>query len=200
MARLAILGAGGHAKVVADAALSSGSFGEIFFFDDGNPQQLVVGSTEDLLKAHGEFDGVVVAIGDNSVRHDKYELLRSSGVSIATVVHSSAVIAASAVLGAGCVVFAGTVVNPDARIAENSILNTRCVVDHDCILESSVHIGPNVALGGGVQLGTRSWIGIGATVKHGVSISANVLIGAGAVVVKNISEPGIYAGVPAHQL
>lgn len=52
-------------------------------------------------------------------------------------------------------------------------------------------------LAGNVTVGRRTWVGIGASVKNGVTICDNCMIGAGAVVVKNISEPGTYIGVPA---
>jgi len=71
--RLAILGASGHGKVVADAASLSG-WGEIVFFDDAWPAVAkngpweVVGRSPDLLTKAAEFDGAVVAIGNNGIR------------------------------------------------------------------------------------------------------------------------------------
>ena len=46
----------------------------------------------------------------------------------------------------------------------------------------------------------KTWVGIGATVKNGIKICDNCLIGAGAVVVKDILNPGIYIGTPAKML
>ena len=41
--------------------------------------------------------------------------------------------------------------------------------------------------------------GIGASVKNNVTICGGCIIGAGAVVVKDITECGVYVGVPAHK-
>jgi serine acetyltransferase len=52
-------------------------------------------------------------------------------------------------------------------------------------------------LGGTVKVGELTHVGIGATVKNNIAICSGCTIGAGAVVVKDISEKGIYIGVPA---
>ena len=99
MRRLAIFGASGHGKVVAEAALSSG-WDSVSFFDDAYPNKNklslwpVEGSTESLIQNADKFDGVHIAIGDNSVRYSKFGEL--AGLNIVSIVHSSAVISSSA--------------------------------------------------------------------------------------------------------
>ena len=48
-----------------------------------------------------------------------------------------------------------------------------------------------------MTIGNSTWIGAGATVSNNVNICGECTIGAGAVVVKDITEPGTYIGVPA---
>jgi acetyltransferase-like isoleucine patch superfamily enzyme len=43
-------------------------------------------------------------------------------------------------------------------------------------------------------------VGAGATVIQYVSICQECVVGAGAVVIKDISEPGIYVGNPARKV
>ncbi|MCF0112187.1 MAG: acetyltransferase, partial [Erysipelotrichaceae bacterium] len=50
------------------------------------------------------------------------------------------------------------------------------------------------------HIGSMTWIGAGATVSNKISICSNCMIGAGAVVVKNITEEGTYVGVPAKKI
>ena len=47
------------------------------------------------------------------------------------------------------------------------------------------------------MVGKGTWIGTGAIVSNNVNICGGCMIGAGAVVIKDITEPGIYVGVPA---
>ena len=55
-------------------------------------------------------------------------------------------------------------------------------------------------MAGTVTVGENTWIGIGAAVSNNIDIASDCIIGAGAVVVKNISEPGTYIGIPAKKI
>lgn len=202
MKRLAILGASGHGKVVADTAECCG-WQVIEFFDDAWPQLTsngiwpVVGTTDDLLKRVQEFEGVLVAIGNNSVRRSKLDELKAAGGQLPVLVHPSSIVSRHATIGSGTVVFATAVVNAYASIGDGSILNTGCSVDHDCVLGVCVHISPGARLAGAVTVGDASWVGIGACIRQVLKIGSNVIVGAGATVVSNISDNMTVAGVPA---
>jgi sugar O-acyltransferase (sialic acid O-acetyltransferase NeuD family) len=203
--RLAILGAGGHGKVVADAALLAG-WQSIIFFDDAWPEVSAIGpwtvegSTSELLRDSAKFHGAVVAIGDNTVRLAKQHELLDAGIVLVTVVHPTAVVSPFAEVGEGSVIFAGAVLNPFARVGGACILNTGASVDHDCELADGVHVGPGAHLGGGVRVGKGTSIGIGAAVRRGIAIGAAVVVGAGAAVVHDISDGLTVVGVPARTL
>lgn len=205
MKPLAILGASGHGKVIAEIARAAG-WDQVEFYDDAWPEKVqigiwrIVGDTSALLKGFERFSGVVVAIGSNVIRLQKVQELQAAGLTLATIVHPAAIISESASLGVGTVVMAGAVINADARIGLGAILNTGCSVDHDCVLGAAVHISPGAHLAGDVHVGDRSWIGIGASVRQGQRIGAGVIVGAGAAVVTDITDDLIVVGVPARVL
>lgn len=202
MNRLALLGASGHGKVVADAALAMG-WREVVFFDDAwpsielNGHWPVVGDSATLLARLSEFDGVLIAIGNGAVRWQKYQALQAAGARLATVVHPSACVSPYARLGDGTVVMAGAVVNVDAVVGDAGIINTSATVDHDCRLAHGVHVSPGAHLSGNVQVGACSWVGVGSSVRQGMSIGAGVTVGAGAVVVKPVADGLTVVGCPA---
>lgn len=202
MKKLAILGASGHGKVVADAALMSG-WDEVLFYDDAWPEisQLgpwkVVGNTSELLEHKERFDGAVVAIGNNVQRLEKLHTLEEAEIKLVTIIHPSAVISSFAEIGFATVVVAGAIVNPFAKIGHGCIINTGSTIDHDCVLADGVHVSPGVYLGGNVNVGRASWIGIGSCVRHSLTIGTNVIVGAGAAVINNIESYLIVTGVPA---
>lgn len=201
MKRLAILGASGHGKVVADVAELCGW--DVAFFDDAFPNVrrngawAIEGRTDELLQQVERFAGVIVAIGHNRTRLAKLSLLRDHGFSVETLVHPQACVSRYAVVEPGCVVFAGAVVNAFARIGEGCILNTLCGVDHDSVLGAGVHVSPGACLAGGVQVGEATWIGIGASVRQLVCIGPDVVVGAGAAVVGEVPDNVTVVGVPA---
>ena len=201
MPSMAILGAGGHGRVVADCAEAAG-WDEIVFFDDASVDGPgpVAGRADDLLERARDYDGVVVAIGDNATRLAWHRRLQERGLTPAVVIHPRAVVSSRCAIGPGSVLVAGAVVNIGARLGDAVIVNTGATVDHDCVLGDGVHVSPGANLAGGVVVGAESWIGIGAAVREGVQIGARVRIGAGAAVVTSVSDSATVAGVPARLL
>lgn len=201
MHTLVIVGAGGHGKVVADAAFCAG-WHNIIFFDDAWPRitQLgrwkVIGTYNHLLNSK-EYKTVVIAIGHNKTRLEKAHQLSKAGFLLTSIIHPAAVVSRDAKIGLGNVIFAGAVINPDAIIGNYCIINTNATIEHDCVLGNGVHIAPGAALGGGVTIGELSWIGMGASIRHLTIIGSSVLVGAGAAVVKNIPDHCTATGVPA---
>ena len=199
MRKLAIIGASGHGKVVADIARKNG-YSEIVFLDDderihecgGYP---VIGKSSEA----GAIDAdVIIGIGNAGVRKQIQESIPNE--KIATLIHPDAVVADDVVIGAGTVVMAGAVINPGARIGKGCIVNTCSSVDHDSKVGDYVHIAVGSHLCGTVSVGNETWIGAGATVSNNVFICQNCMIGAGAVVVNDIQESGTYVGVPAKRV
>lgn len=202
MKRLAILGASGHGRVVADAASLLG-WDETVFFDDAWPHRTlsgtwaIVGDTNTLVETLADYDGVLVAIGDCGVRLEKHLALRATGAALVSVVHPGAWLSRNAVLSSGGVLLAGAVVNVGALLGEACIINSGATVDHDCTLGDAVHVAPGAHISGNVAIGRRSWIGVGACVKHGITIGDDVMVGAGAVVVTQVSNGLTVVGSPA---
>lgn len=203
--RLAVLGASGHGKVIADMALQLG-WQEICFFDDAWPAKQangiwpVVGDTEALFEQIGEFDGVIVGIGNNAIRLDKQTALAHAGAPLVNLVHPTAVVSPLASLGKGSVVMAGAVVQVDAHLGEACIVNTRACVDHDCCLGDGVHVSPGANLAGGVVVGEGSWVGIGAAIRQLIHVGRRVIIGANATVVDHVADGLTMVGTPARPL
>lgn len=200
---LAILGGGGHGRVVADCALAAG-WTYVTFFDDGKAPGsrtgpwLISGNGDELAAKLGSFDGFVVAIGNNAARWASHQLLAGRGVtSPATVVHPAAVVSRHASLGHGSVIVAGVVINIGARIGAATIVNTGASVDHDAEVGDGAHISPGARLAGGVKVGDRSWIGAGAIIREGIAIGRDAIVGAGAIVVKPVPDDATVAGNPA---
>ena len=200
-----IIGAGGHAKVIADIIEKSGD--EIVGFLDDNKElgttvinnYKIIGDlnnrfTMAVTKKDVEF---IIAIGDNRKRE---EISHSPNLKFYTAIHPSAQIGLDVEIQEGTVVMANVCINSSAKIGKHCIINTGSIIEHDNTIEDCVHISPNAALGGTVKIGENTHVGIGSIVKNNITICQNCIIGAGAVVVKDILEEGTYVGVPAKRM
>ncbi len=197
---LFVLGAGGHGKVVAEAARACGAFDFRGFVDHDRSRW---GTEWDGVPIHGSPDAldadasIALGVGDNRARSEAMRGL--DGKRIATVVHPSAVVARTARLGDGTYVGPMAVVHADAEIGRGCIVNSAAVVEHDCRLGDYVHVSPRATLGGGVTVGEGTHLGLGAVLLPGLSVGAWTTLGAGAVMVESLPDRVTAMGVPARQ-
>lgn len=202
--KLIIIGASGHGKVVADIAIKMNKWQSIAFLDDDESIKVsmgleVIGKTADAFTYKDEAD-FFVAIGSNATREKVQEKLLGEGMSVVMLIHPSAVIGTDVEIGIGTVLMAGVVINSSTKIGKGCIINTSSSLDHDNIIEDYVHISPGVRTAGSVGIGKGTWLGIGSVVSNNVNICSGCKVGAGAVVVKDITEPGTYVGVPVRKI
>lgn len=202
--KLLIYGAGGHGKVVLDAALAADNFVVRGILDDdpclhgkrihGIP---VLGGWETLKGAETSDCLLVVAVGCREVRQRLVARLEEIGCRFARVIHPSAVLGRGAEVGEGTVVLPAAVVHTDARVGRHAIVNTGATIDHDCRIEDFVHISPGAHLAGAVYVASGVHVGIGASIAPGVRIGADAVVGAGAAVIDDVPQGSVVAGVPA---
>jgi sugar O-acyltransferase (sialic acid O-acetyltransferase NeuD family) len=206
---IVIVGAGGHGQVVADVLSNATAFGAdmqpIGYVDD-NPSLAgrrllglpVLGPVESLSRI--PHDGVVVAIGDNTIRRAVFETLGARNERLVIARHPSAIIADGVQIGRGTMICAGVIVNPGAIVGENVILNTGCSIDHHNHIRDHVHVAPRACTGGDVTVGAGVLIGIGAVVMPGRTLGAGSTVGAGALIQQDVAESTVVVGVPARPI
>ncbi len=206
MTRVAVVGAGGHAKVIIDL-LRAGGHEVVACLDAGREGQVVNGvpvlGAEAAVLPVLAADGVAaafIALGDNRLRRKVAATVEAMGFEIVSAIGKTAVISPSASLGKGCAIMEGTVINADARIGDFAIINTNASIDHDCQIGAFAHIAPGSALAGTVTVGDAVFMGVGSRAIPGITIAEGAIVGAGAVVVRDIGSPSTWVGVPARQI
>lgn len=205
MKKMAIIGAGGHAKVVRELAEAIGyeivchivpenevNISKLYFSDFEFKNKF--GST-DVLLANG-----IGSISSPGVRKKVFESYSQEGFDFPVLTHPTSFVSKSANLGKGTVVMAGAIVQAEVKTGDNVILNSRSVIDHDCSIGSHTHVATGAVLSGGVVIGVDCHIGAGTTLRNNIKIEDNIIIGVGAVVVDDLSTIGTYIGVPAREM
>lgn len=140
----------------------------------------------------------VCSIGTGHIRAKVMERVLSwPGISAATLVDPSVIVGRGVQIGEGSVVCPGTVLAIDASLGAHTIVNLNCTIGHDTVLEDCCTVHPGSNLSGKVHVGRSTDIGTGTKIIQGLSVAPGSILGAGAVVVRDIREPGTYVGVPA---
>ena len=194
--KLAIIGAGGHGKVVGEIALLN-QYDTIDFFDDKiseikNFPFRIVGNIELLKKNLKNYDDFFVAIGDNVIRCDKISWLKKEKKNIVSLIHPKSTVSKFSSIEAGSCVMANAVVNAGTNIKEGVIINTSSSIDHDCSIEDYSHISPNCSLSGNVRVGKFTHLGTGTSVHPRINIGQNVKTGIGSKIYKDILNNKIF--------
>ncbi|MCA9297201.1 MAG: acetyltransferase [Phycisphaerales bacterium] len=193
-----LLGGGGHAAVVLDAARSISIACRGFIDDAGVVSTLDVphlGSLDELAASNDTSCPLHAAIGNNELR--ARWMTRFSTRPWQTIVHSTATVVPSASVGAGSFIGPCALVNARATLGRGVIVNSGSIVEHDCDIDDCAHVAPGVVMGGGVQIGRRALIGLGTRIMPNVRIGENAVIGAGSVVLHDVRAGETAYGVPA---
>lgn len=210
MADLILIGGGGHALVVAEAAAAAG-WTICGFLDDapapvlavGVPSASVLGKLDGLERVLSDRPGasVLIAIGHAATRRAVIGRLDACGMGerAATVIHASAVVSPTARIDRGVFIGPRAVVHTRAVVAAHAIINTGAIVEHECEIGESAHIAPGSILGGRARVGADALVGIGARVMLSRTIGAGAVVGCGAVVVSDVAPGAVVMGVPARE-
>ena len=196
---LVLLGGGGHAKTVTEAAELSGwrIEGHVTPQPGGAGRWLGADDVITDLVAQGFAFALGLGFVNAAGAARRRALLATLGAELPVIAHPAAVVSPSSTLGAGVFVAAGAIIGPAAQIGRGAILNTASVTEHDCRIGANCHLATGARLAGGVSLGQDVLIGAGAVVKQGVSIGDGAVIGAGAVVLRDVDPGAVMVGNPA---
>lgn len=212
MRSLVVLGAKEHAKVVV-ATLEDSTAPEwkVMGFLDDNPtlhgttllDRPVLGPMSMLeeLARSGAVEGALIGVscGHMPVRARLFRRVLDLGLEVPTVISPAAFVHRTARLGRGGAVFAGAVLHAFATVGDNFVAYSNAVVEHECVLGDNVYLGPNVSFCANCRVGDDTFIATGASViaPH---TGSDVIVGAGAVVVDDVPDGAVVAGVPARIL
>lgn len=195
---LVLLGAGGHARVLAALARAAGhpilgvcdpvlAASDVACWEDMD----VLGDDHALDQLAPDRVALMLGVGQltsGNLREKLYATWRARGYAFPVLVHPTAWVAPGVMLSDGVQVMAGVVIQPGCEIGENSIINTRAGIDHDCKIGRDVHVAPGATLCGSVTVEDGAFIGAGATVIQGLRVGERAVVGAGVTLVRKLAN------------
>ena len=137
-----------------------------------------------------------VAIGFsrvNRARREVYEQCKGRGYELITYINSKATHWGELQIGDNCFVFEENVIQPNVRIGNNVILWSGNHIGHDSTIEDHVFIASHAVVSGNVTIGESSFVGVNATFRDAIKVAPRCIIGAGALIMKDTVEGGVYS-------
>jgi sugar O-acyltransferase (sialic acid O-acetyltransferase NeuD family) len=206
--QLVLVAASGLALEVAEAARASGWTVRGCVDDDEARWDTCAGGWLpvlgglDALNGHSS-DRVVLCAGRGTVRAALSERLVRQGLPTdryATVVHPGVVVPASCSIGAGSVVLAGCVLTASVTLGDHVVVMPQVTLTHDDVVEDFATLCADVTLGGSVRVGRAAYVGMSASVRERVRVGAGSTLGMGSVLLTDLPDDEVWAGVPARRL
>lgn len=192
---IAIIGAGGHCKVIIDLIESLKNYKIIGIYDDHKQNNFcgynILGKITDI---NINIENYIIAIGNEKIRFKIYEQFKN--LNWCTLIHPSAIISKNVIIDIGTVICAGSILQTQVKIGKHCIINTGCSIDHETIIGDFTNICPKATICGQVYIGNLCFIGANSVIIQNIKIGNNNIIGAGSVIIRNISNDLKIVGNP----
>ena len=128
----------------------------------------------------------------NRLRADKYAAAKEKGFTLASYVSPQCTWLTEEPHGDNCFILEDNTVQPFVRIGNNVTLWSGNHIGHDAVIEDHCFISSHVVVSGRVTIRSFCFVGVNATLRNAITLARGTLVGAGAIVMKDTEENGVY--------
>lgn len=201
-----IIGAGKYGQVYL-SYLEEAGIDVVGFLDDdsavqgmtfeGVPVLGPVSAMAGLKSSHG-VEAIYCPLGDNGLRVKFLRNARKLGFMTPNYIHPSVILSPDVEIGQGVYILLGSAVMPFTKIEDYVMISMNVSVAHHSVLKTGTFLSTGCNFGASIVAEENAYCGIGSTIMTGLSrLGKDCLIGAGAVVIKDVPDGAVVAGVPA---
>jgi sugar O-acyltransferase (sialic acid O-acetyltransferase NeuD family) len=128
----------------------------------------------------------------NKLRAEKYREAKGMGYVLASYVSSKCTFLSEHSVGDNCFILEDNTIQPFVKIGSNVTLWSGNHIGHDATIEDHCFLASQIVVSGRVRIGEYCFIGVNATLRNSIIVAPRTLIGAGAVIMKDTEEGGVY--------
>lgn len=128
----------------------------------------------------------------NKVRAEKFYQAKELGYELVSYISSRCSFLTEQPVGENCFVLEDNTIQPFVRIGHNVTLWSGNHIGHDSVIEDHCFIASHIVVSGNVHIQPYCFIGVNATLRNSITIAAETLIGAGAIILEDTVEKGVY--------
>ena len=128
----------------------------------------------------------------NKIRAEKYHKAKELGYELVSYISSKCTILTEYPVGDNCFILEDNTIQPFVKIGNNVTLWSGNHIGHESVIENHCNITSHVVISGHVHIHSYCFIGVNASLRDNITIAQETLIGAGAVIMKDTVEKGVY--------
>ena len=200
-------------KLVIVGATSNARIIRVFFEDDSDYEVVAFAAHRDYIK-EDTFEGLpvvpfedletshppsqfdaFVAVGYtdmNSIRERLYHETKAKGYSLPNYISSRCTFLTKETIGDNNMILEDNTIQPFVKIGSNNVLWSGNHIGHDVVIGDHTYITSHVVISGFTRIGDNSFLGVNATLRDDITIAKFTLVAAGAVIMKDTEEEGVY--------
>lgn len=130
--------------------------------------------------------------GMNKLRAEKYQAAKQKGYQLASYVSSRCSFLTDHPVGDNCFILEDNTIQPFVKIGNNVTLWSGNHIGHDSSIEDHCFLASHIVVSGHCHIQPYCFIGVNATLRNSITIARESLIGAGAIIMKDTVEQGVY--------
>jgi len=128
----------------------------------------------------------------NKLRAAKYFQAKELGYELVSYVSSKCTFLTDSPVGDNCFILEDNTIQPFVTIGNDVTLWSGNHIGHDAVIEDHCFLASHIVVSGFTRIGAYSFLGVNATLRNAITIAPETLIGAGAVIMKDTVEQGVY--------
>jgi len=128
----------------------------------------------------------------NKIREELYNKSKEKGYRMASYISSKCSYLSQYKTGDNCFILEDNTIQPFVKIGNNVVLWSGNHIGHDVKIEDHNFITSHAVISGFVTIKRNCFIGVNATIRDGITIAPETLIAAGAIIMKDTEEKGVY--------
>ncbi len=141
-----------------------------------------------------------IAVGyqnTNKLRAERYNMAKNKGYDLISYVNSKSITWGDTEIGDNCFILENQVIQPFVRIGNNVTIWSGNHIGHHSVIEDHCFISSHVVISGHVRIKPYSFLGVNSTIRDGITVERECVVGAGAIILRNTKEKGVYIGAGA---
>ena len=199
MKEIIVVGASEPGYEIVDIIRENPDYKFIGFFDEFKKGEHIFNYIDPIFDNQEKTYFFAVAVGDVNVRERLFKKMLDGGLEPINLISRRSYVSPKATLGKGVVVYPNCSISYNARIGNNVLVNFNTSISHGAVVGDNTNVCPGVNIAGNVSIGKNGYIGIGSTIIEKRKICENVMVGANSLVIRDITEPGVYVGSPINR-